>query len=424
MEPLPELAIMWIGVFFAVYAARKTKLTPVLYFLFVGAILVNVGILPQDTDPFIRGLSEIGIVVIMFAIGFEEDTSNFMQSIRRSWGIALFGAIGPFVAAYAVADYFWNNRNVSMMCALTMTATAVSLTMVSLKSEGLHKTRLATGIMTSAVLDDIASLALVAVLVPVATGEGPANLLDVGVIFAKAVLFFVGVVVLGAWVLPHKSAGFMQRLPILKHFGLRHVFALTKGEHTTLVVLTIAVLVGLVAHELGFHPAVGAYMAGLVLKKEYFLFLGEPEINDFDRTKTVINDIAYSWIGPIFFIDMGTKIVFDWEILTAIIPQVASLTLSLFLVQIATAGLAARYTAGFTWQESMMIGFGMLGRAELAFVVMDIAYVQNPILGDEAFFTLMATAFLLNVSVPVTISLWKPYVSGNRKLFARRPRLP
>ena len=51
----------------------------------------------------------------------------------------------------------------------------------------------------------------------------------------------------------------------------------------------------------------------------------------------------------------------------------------------------------------------MLGRAELAFVVMDIAYVQNRILPDEAFFTLMITAFCLNVAVPLLISWWRPY---------------
>ena len=56
-----------------------------------------------------------------------------------------------------------------------------------------------------------------------------------------------------------------------------------------------------------------------------------------------------------------------------------------------------------------MIGFGMLGRAELAFVVMDIAYVEKQILSTEAFYTLMATAFILNILVPITISLWKPY---------------
>ena len=56
-----------------------------------------------------------------------------------------------------------------------------------------------------------------------------------------------------------------------------------------------------------------------------------------------------------------------------------------------------------------IIGLGMLGRAELAFVVMDIAYVQHSILNDEAFYTLMFTAFWLNVAVPVSIKLWKPY---------------
>jgi hypothetical protein len=51
----------------------------------------------------------------------------------------------------------------------------------------------------------------------------------------------------------------------------------------------------------------------------------------------------------------------------------------------------------------------MLGRAELAFVVMDIAYTQNAILSTEAFYTLMATAFGLNVAVPICITWWKPY---------------
>jgi len=424
LEPLTQLVIMWCGVFFAVLAARKTKLTPVLYFLFVGAVLVNVGVLPVETHPFIRGFAEIGIIVIMFAIGFEEDTSNFLQSIKRSWGIALFGAIGPFVAAYSVAQYFWGDTHISLMCGLTMTATAVSLTMVSLKSEGLHKTRAATGIMTSAVLDDIGSLALVAILVPVATGDAPAGIAEVAWIMGKAVLFFLGVIVLGAWVLPHESTGFLAHLPLIRQFGVKHVFALVKGEHTTLVVLTIAVLVGLAAHALGFHPAVGAYMAGLVLKEEYFFLHGTPDRKNFEKTKTVVDDIAFSWIGPIFFVDLGAKIVFDWDVLVSVIPEVAALTVALFVMQISTAGLAAKYTGNFTWQESLMIGFGMLGRAELAFVVMDIAYVEHQILSEEAFITLMVTAFWLNISVPITIAWWKPYFSGEKRLFRQRSHLP
>ena len=47
--------------------------------------------------------------------------------------------------------------------------------------------------------------------------------------------------------------------------------------------------------------------------------------------------------------------------------------------------------------------------AVIAFVVMYIAYVQNDVLSTEAFYTLMVTAFFLNVAVPVCVSLWKPY---------------
>jgi Kef-type K+ transport system membrane component KefB len=64
---------------------------------------------------------------------------------------------------------------------------------------------------------------------------------------------------------------------------------------------------------------------------------------------------------------------------------------------------------GLPWHQSLMIGFGMLGRAELAFVVIDIGYVQNAILPTEAFFALMITAFFLNTAVPLTISWWRPY---------------
>ncbi len=196
------------------------------------------------------------------------------------------------------------------------------------------------------------------------------------------------------------------------------------GEHTTLTVLTIAVLVGLAAHALGFHPAVGAYMAGLVLKEEYFLLHDTAADRHFAKTKARIDDIAFSWIGPIFFVDLGAKIVFDWNVVAGAIPEIIALTTGLFIIQISSAGLAARYTGNFTWQESVMIGFGMLGRAELAFVVMDIAYVENSILSEEAFITLMATAFCLNISVPVTIAWWKPYFTGEKKFRGQRAQQP
>ena len=63
-----------------------------------------------------------------------------------------------------------------------------------------------------------------------------------------------------------------------------------------------------------------------------------------------------------------------------------------------------------------MIGFGMLGRAELAFVVLDIAYNQNAVFDKKVFYTLMITCFFLNVTAPLVITWWKPFYEGKKKL--------
>ena len=412
MHSLQLLALIWVVVFAANVLARATKLTPVLWFLALGAFMVNIGLMPKETDPFISGLSELGILLIMFAIGFEENTDNFMDSIKKSWGIAFFGALAPFTAAYLVADYYWDNPNIALMCGLTMTATAVSLTMVSLKSVGLHTSPAAIRIMTSAVLDDIASLALVAILVPVATGQGSAELVDIALIVVKAITFFVAVSILGAWLLPHKVSGWFSRVPLIGTHGMQHLINISR--HSTLTVLLLALLVGLLAHEFGFHPAVGAFMAGLILKEEYFQ--RKDEKGSFDDTKRIIDNVAFSWIGPVFFIDLGTKLLFDWGVLSAVVPNILVLTSAVFFSQIISAALAARYTGGMNWEGSLLIGFGMLGRAELAFVVINIAYVQHLILSTEAFYTLMVSAFILNILVPITITWWKPrYIEAMKR---------
>ena len=51
MEALSDLALIWIAVLAAAIAARMTRLTPVLFFLFFGFVMVNVGLLPEESEP-------------------------------------------------------------------------------------------------------------------------------------------------------------------------------------------------------------------------------------------------------------------------------------------------------------------------------------------------------------------------------------
>ncbi len=419
MYDIEILSIIWVSVLIAAFLANKTRLTPVLWYLFCGAAMVNLGILPTVMPEFIVSFAELGIIIIMFALGFEEDSKIFLKSIKRSWGIAFFGALAPFIIAYSATFYYWGEHNLSLMCGLAMTATAVSLTMVSLKSEGLSKSAAATGIMTSAVLDDIASLALVAIMIPIATGQAEPSMNGILLILGKSLAFFIIVTIMGVWLFP-SNVKLLKKVPILGKLSLHKILAMARGEFTILGLLLIAVSVGLLAHAFGFHPAVGAYMAGLIIHREYFDFHQEKKFDFYRQARDMIDNIAFSWIGPVFFVTLGAKLIFDFDLFISVLPESIFLFIGLFIGQVTSAGLAARYTGNFDAKSSLMIGFGMLGRAELAFVVMDIAYVEYKIMTTEAFYTLMLTTFLLNTSVPLTIRWWKakykpPKVRKKRK---------
>ena len=132
-----------------------------------------------------------------------------------------------------------------------------------------------------------------------------------------------------------------------------------------------------------------------------------------------IDVLAMSWLGPVFFVTLGTKMVFvgNMEMVGNSIRQVVCMFFGMIFMQFTSASFAARYVpGGFNFVESVMIGLGMMGRAELAFVVLDIAYVQNGLIDQEAFFVLMFTCFLLNIVTPMLIMKWKPYYEGEKAM--------
>ncbi len=421
MDNIQYLTIIWCSVFISYWLAKRTTLTPVLFYLLMGSLMVTFGILPEESSPFIVGFSEFGIILIMFALGFEENPILFVRSIKRSWGIAFFGALGPFAAAYFLSMYLWNDQNIAILVGLTMTATAVSLTMVVLQYERLHLTKAAMGIMTSAVLDDIASLVMVATIIPLVSGEGAVTLSTILNTTIQVVIFFGLVMFFALIVFPgresrYESHGWFSN--IITKVGLHDILAFNEGKVATLAILTFALLFGIFAHHLGLHPALGAYMAGLIMRKEYFYMTQNDEkIHTYKKTRKIIDDVAFAWIGPVFFVVLGSKLILDFELIFRVLGDAILLGMVIFWVQIISAGVAARYTGSFNFKESVMIGFGMLGRAELAFVVMEIGYVDYQIMTREVFYTLMLTAFALNFCVPIAIKLWKPFFLGEKTFF-------
>jgi Kef-type K+ transport system membrane component KefB len=406
-----------------------------------------VGLLPSHNE-FLETIGEWGIVFIMFALGLEEDLGRFTQGLKRSIGIALIGAAFPFLAGYATASLFGYGHNSALLWGLTMTATAVSLTMMSLRADLMHRSTAATGIMTAAVIDDVLSLIGVAILVPIilvsSAGDGAdtVSIASILWIIAKVIIFFAITLFMGLVAFPEQTPkelpanpGLYQRIDhkfsrAMAAIGARRFLMMHRGEFTPLIMLFLAMFLGVIAFELGFHPAIGAYFAGLFLHADYFVhtttkkvtneegeIVEEEEQDDqFHAGVHVIEHIAFTIFGPIFFVNLGGKLVFDLDVMLKALPGVVVLYLVVVVLQVLSAGLAARFTGSYKWHESVMIGLGMLGRAELAFIVINIAFVQNKIIDITQFYTLMFTAFLLNITVPLSLKLWKPYYLGFKQV--------
>lgn len=421
-------AIVFFLIVIAKILSSRTSTVDVLWLILFGAIGVNIGILPEKHD-VLDAIGEWGILFVMFALGFDEDFNNFMKGMKKSIGIAIIGAIFPFLAGFMTAKMFGFGFYCQIIWGFTMTATAVSLTMVTLRQEKLHQSTASTAIMTAAVVDDILSLIGLAIVIPIVLsggGDGSIEMSSIGFIIIKVMAFFAIIFFIGLVLFPDSLAHergkdhnliFVVAIQIRKLTGIRRLLVAHDGEFTPLIMLFVAFTFGSLADIFGFHPAIGAYFAGLFLKGEYFNVHVDNKIRSHKRAaKTVIDHLAFTIFGPIFFVMLGTKLLFDFEILANIIAPVLTLFILVFTFQILSAALAARFTGRYAWHQSVMVGLGMLGRAELAFIVINIAYTQNQIITLEQFYILVATLFLLNISVPLAIKWWKPYYIGEKEL--------
>jgi len=145
----------------------------------------------------------------MFALGLEEDVKRFSQGVKRGMGVALIGALFPFIAGYSVAKFFGYDQNSALLWGLTMTATAISLTMMSLRGDQLHKSTADTGIMTAAVIDDVLSLVGVAIIIPIiivsssGSNEG-IDFVNIMIIIAKVIVFFAITLFMGLVAFPER----------------------------------------------------------------------------------------------------------------------------------------------------------------------------------------------------------------------------
>ncbi len=370
-----DLLILLAGIWLVAVTLRPLGLPTVMGELIVG-VLVGPAVLGLiEPGEAIQLLAEIGIFFLMFHAGVETRPLEFFDALKRSLGVAVVGAIVPFGVSFAIASAFGLKPVGATFVGLTMTATAVVITLKSLKDLGLADTRVARVIVASCVIDDLLTLVVFGLVVGVLSG-GTLEPVAVAVTLGKVVVFFGVAVLLGRFVYPRLS------LPFRAEGGKGFTF-----------VLLIAFAAGLFAEAIGLHMILGAYLAGLFFEEK----VAHPNLVKVVKDRAY--GIAYSFLGPIFFISLGFSITFDLSL--SGIAFLALLTTGVIVGQILSAGgMALRM--GLPGREALTVGVGMCGRAELAFILASLALGQGAI--DQAIFSvLIFTAFVLNLFTPLAL---------------------
>ncbi|MDF2473636.1 MAG: sodium/hydrogen exchanger family protein, partial [Lachnospiraceae bacterium] len=194
---LMDLALILLSTKVFGLITKKFKMPQVVGALLAGLILgpACFNIL-QETE-FIISMSEIGVIVLMFAAGLETDISEFKKTGKASFIIAVLGVIVPLIGGFAVA-YIFNrpeiinsdaNTNIflqNLFIGVILTATSVSITVETLKEIGKLKSNVGNAILGAAIIDDI--LGIIALTVITSLADTSVN---VGLVLLKILLFFV-----------------------------------------------------------------------------------------------------------------------------------------------------------------------------------------------------------------------------------------
>ncbi len=370
-----DLLILLSGVWLVAVTLRPLGLPTIMGELIVGVLVGPAVFGLIEPSEAITLLADIGIFFLMFHAGVETQPREFFDALKRSLGVAVVGAIVPFAVSFGVATAFGLDPVGAVFVGLTMTATAVVVTLKTLKDLGLADTRLARVIVASCVIDDLLTLVVFGLVAGVLAG-GSFEPMDVAVTLTKVAVFFGMAVLIGRFVYPRLT------LPFRSEGGKGFTF-----------VLLVAIAAGLVAEAIGLHMILGAYLAGLFFEEK----VAHPNLVRVVADRSY--GIAYSFLGPIFFMSLGFSITFD--ISPSGVAFVVFLTTAVIVGQVVSAGGMAR-RIGLSAREALTVGVGMCGRAELAFILAALALAQGAI-DSSIFSVLIFTAFVLNLFTPLAL---------------------
>jgi len=369
--------------------------------IFAGLVLGPSGfslILLSESGPLLKVLAEIGIMLLLFEIGFDTDINKLKDVGIQSSVLAIGGAIIPFTLGFSVSYLFLNlSLNASLFIGGTLTATSIGITMRVLKDIGIATGKRAQIVLGAAVMDDLMGiLFLVFVYDYISTGE--ISLVHTGKIFAFILIFFVLTPVVAkavAKLMRHLS--YKRRVP-----GFIPSF-----------IISLILLFSYIASFLGIPEILGSFAAGIAFSRRFIIPFASylhPDEGDHDFLKHLrdrMHPIIYLF-SPIFFVYVGLSI--DLSVID--FSDIHFWMISSLLIFMAFIG---KYTAALLvpdmgFKDKTFLGLAMIPRGEVGLIFAELGRATE-VLDNEIYSILVLVVVVTTLLPPILMKyLFKPKV--------------
>lgn len=321
--------------------------------------------------------SRFGVIFLLFMVGLESSVEELKQTGRESIQVALIGIILPILLGFGVAFLLAPEAsfNANLFVAATLSATSIGITARVLSEMKKLRTREARTILGAAMLDDILGLIILAVVSSIVV-NGRVDLMMIGQVIVSTILFFVGALTLGPWIL-RKAVSRVNFLEMWEaKLFVSFIFVMALSWLATLVQLA---------------SIIGAFAAGMIINDRYF------ESTDKSRQhvlkiKDLVSPLEFL-LAPLFFMLIGIQVklesFFDGHVLFMASGLIAAAIIGKLL-----SGLG-----GHRKDDRLLIGIGMLPRGEVGLVFASIGRTLG-VMSDELFSAIILMVIVTTVIVP------------------------
>ena len=341
---------------------RRLKLPPVLGYLCVGLFVGPTALDWINDSPDLPDLAELGVVFLLFSLGLEFSLPKMLKLRRVVFGLGSLQVLCSALALGGLLYAFGMSLNGAFLLGAGLALSSTAIVSKELTSLGEIFSRHGQNAIGVLLFQDVVAVLLLT-LVPVFAGSSDqAWYWALPVTLGKTVILFLGLLFASRFLLPR-----------LFH----EVAASRSAELFVLLALVIVLLTAWLTHLLGLSPALGAFLAGMLLGESHYRHQIEADIRPF-------RDILLG----LFFVSIGMLI--DLQLFVHHGFLILGLTLALMLIKGAVVALLVKLR-GSDGETAWRSGLALAQGGEFCFALMAQMQSNSLIPADMAAYLLAAT---------------------------------